>query len=175
MVGDRGAAPISVAVLHVRATLANKLESERFENAADFPWLENGRSRHELRRHSDALRADELPFQARFPILKQHRDNFLQVVVQLVQRCGLCVGAWESRDVANKQFGVRAPLNDCSVTSHAQKIIACGGESTRCKTPNETKLSHGLRGVQVASSIGTLAMLDIKKKRPSEPLAAAPG
>jgi len=40
---------------------------------------------------------------------------------------------------------------------------------------NETQAQPRLREPQVASLCGTLAMLDMKKTPPSEPLAAAPG
>src|SRR5207237_257190 len=81
-------------------------------------------------------------------------------------------------------------LDTCSVTAPRALLLPythrghCKDEDSykevlvSCRVlhkPNETKLSRGSGGAQVAGRESALATLNIKRTTPSEPLAAAPG
>src|SRR5260370_9213064 len=58
-------------------------------------------------RHLDLLSTDELRLQLGFAVLKQHSDDFGQVLLQLVEGFPLRMGTGETRNVADKQACLR--------------------------------------------------------------------
>lgn len=79
------------------------------------------------------LSSNELRFHLRLAILQEHRDDLLQVRVELVKRGSLAVGAREPGNVPDVQSGVRAVLNDRSERPHiAPHITAMIPDSLSC-------------------------------------------
>src|SRR3546814_5103327 len=66
----------------------------------------------------DVLDTHELRLQLRLAVFKKHRDDFLQISVQLLKRLALRVRASESRDKPDEKTGLGATLNDGRVASH---------------------------------------------------------
>src|SRR5260370_29588788 len=60
-------------------------------------------------RHLDFLSTDELRLQLGLPVLKQHSDDFGQVLLQLAQGFPLRMRAGQTRNLAAKQPSVRPP------------------------------------------------------------------
>ncbi len=85
MVRNSRAAPVAVAILHMRAALPGEGETQGLQDAADLARLENGWLGHQLRSHSDALCADELGLQIWFAVLQKHFDDLSQITLKLVE------------------------------------------------------------------------------------------
>src|SRR5437763_7288115 len=119
MVRHGCATPIAMAVLHVRATLADKLEAKRVEDPTYLPWFKDGSFRHVLCRDRNALRTDELRFESGFSILQEHFDDLTQVLLQFIESLTLRMCSWESGDVADIIASVGAAFDDRSVNPHA--------------------------------------------------------
>jgi hypothetical protein len=60
----------------------------------------------------DVLDPDKLGLQHGFTIFQKHCNNFVQVVVDLIQRFALGMSTWEARNKTNEQASLLAPLND---------------------------------------------------------------
>src|SRR3546814_8486058 len=93
----RGASTLGVTELLVRTTLTHFREPERNQDGDDFARLENGDVPHRSG-DCDVLDTHELRLQLRLAVSKKHRDDFLQISVQLLTRLALRVRARESRD-----------------------------------------------------------------------------
>ncbi len=48
----------------------------------------------------------------------EHSDHFLQVLVELIERCSLGVGAGKARHVSHKKAGIGIALDDCRLGLH---------------------------------------------------------
>jgi len=81
-----GDATIGVPELLVRTALADLPKTQPLQKCHDLTRLEDRWLGHASRH--DGLDADELSFELRFAILKEESDHFLQVAVELVERCG---------------------------------------------------------------------------------------
>jgi hypothetical protein len=110
MIRNRGPATITVAILQVGTALPDEHKTQGFEQTADLTRLEHWQLAHGLTR-LDQLRADKLALQSRLPVLQQHADDLLEVLLQLVQGSALRVCARESGDVADIKPGVGTLLN----------------------------------------------------------------
>ena len=64
------------------------------------------------------LGADELTFQRRLAILKEHCQHLLKVAMEFVHRGALRVSTWKSRHVADKQASFRVTFDNRGVGSH---------------------------------------------------------
>ncbi len=84
---DSRAATVRMPELLVRAALADFDETEGLENSDDLLRLENGWL-HGLR-HLERFDADKLRLQCRLAVFEKHRNNFLKVFLQLVNRFAL--------------------------------------------------------------------------------------
>src|SRR5260221_6554180 len=118
MVWNGRAAAVSMPILHVRTTLAGQNETKRIEDAANLPWLENGRPRHQLRRHRDALRADELRLQIRLTVFQQHLNALTEISMELVERLPLRMRARNPRHETDVKSRVRTTLDDSGKRLH---------------------------------------------------------
>jgi hypothetical protein len=74
-----------MSVLHVRAALPDQTKPQAFQNPTNLARLEDGWLGHSLRRHGNALSADELGFQLRLAIFKQHLDHFAEIPLKFVE------------------------------------------------------------------------------------------
>src|SRR3546814_3623676 len=98
----RGAAHLVVTELLVRTTLTHFREPWRNQDGDDFARLENGDVPHRSG-DCDVLDTHELRLQLRLAVFKKHRDDFLQISVQLLKRLALRVRASESRDKPDEE------------------------------------------------------------------------
>jgi hypothetical protein len=78
------------------------------------------------------LRSDKLGFQAGFPIFKEHGENFMKILAELIQRFTLGVGPRETRHKADKKSGFRALLDYRRVGLHKHKISGEAERASRC-------------------------------------------
>jgi hypothetical protein len=113
----RRASALYVSKLLVRTALANFGETERDKNGNDLAWFENRDVPHRLRNRY-VLDTDELGLQVWFSIFEKHGDDFLKVVVKLVESFPLRVGAGETRDKPDKHLGLGAAFDDGRIDSH---------------------------------------------------------
>src|ERR1700754_3120861 len=70
----RCSAPVVMAELFVRSTLANVAKSKHQQQPNDLLRLQDRRIAHTLS-HGDLLDADEFAFQLRLAVFEQHRDD----------------------------------------------------------------------------------------------------
>ena len=89
MVRNCSAASVGMAILHVRATLADHDKAQGVEDATNLAWLENGRSWHELRGDRNTLGADKLGVEIRFAVFQKHLDDLAEIALELVERLAL--------------------------------------------------------------------------------------
>ena len=75
---------VTVTESLVRTTLSNFLESECLEHGYDFPRLEDRNRRHPLSGHHHDLSANELACQRGCALVKDHGNDFLQVVIEFL-------------------------------------------------------------------------------------------
>src|SRR3546814_19352 len=113
----RDASTLGVTELLVRTTLTHFRETGRNQDGDDLARLENGDVPHRSG-DCDVLDTHELRLQLRLAVFKKHRDDFLQISVQLLKRLALRVRASESRDKPDEETGLGATLNDGRVASH---------------------------------------------------------
>ncbi len=116
---DCGHASIGMPELLVRTTLANLSETQPLEPCHHFTGLEDWWWRHNSRH--DGLDTDEFGFEVRFAVLKQERNHFLHVAVELIERFGLAVGTGKSRDVSDVQTSVGIAFDDCGIGLHGRE------------------------------------------------------
>ena len=114
---DGSASATCVSKLLVRTALANFGETKCNKNGDDRTRFESGDVPHRSNDH-DILHADKLGLQVRLAVFKKHGDNFLQVMVHLVESHALRVRARKARDKPHKEFGLWATFNDGRVGSH---------------------------------------------------------
>jgi hypothetical protein len=107
---NRCAASRGIAELLVRPALADFGETEFDENGDDFIGLEDRNIAHGLR-DGDVLNPDEFGLQHRFAVFQQHGDDFVQVMIDFIQRFPLGMSAGKAGNKANKQAGLRTPFN----------------------------------------------------------------
>jgi hypothetical protein len=112
-----GVSALCVSKLLVRPSLANFRETECNKNGDDLVRFENGDVPHRSG-DRDVLHADKLGLQFWLAVFEKHGDDFLEVVIHLVERLALRVGAREARDKPDKKFGLGATLNDGGIGSH---------------------------------------------------------
>lgn len=91
---------VGVAILFVRTALTNFNKPETLQYCNNFGRFKDRKVSH-LSRDLYPLRSDELTLEFRLAILEEHFNNFLQILIQLIQRCSLRMCAREPRDVAN--------------------------------------------------------------------------
>lgn len=111
------ASALDVSKLLMRTTLADFRETERNENSDDLTRFENRNVPHRLR-NSHVLDADKLGLKFWLPIFKKHCDDFLKVVIHLVESFALRMGSGKTRDKPHKKFGLRTAFNYSRVSSH---------------------------------------------------------
>ena len=72
------------------------------------------------------LGADELSLQAGFTILKEHRNHFPQVLIQLVEAGALAMSTGKSGNIAHEKARFRIPLDDGCKRSHSFPLVGGG-------------------------------------------------
>ena len=117
MKGDSRAASAAVSELLVRPALPDFGKPQLLQDGDDFAWLQNGNIAHGSG-DGDVLHSHKLRLQNGLAVLKQHSDDFLKVMVELVHGCALRVRAREARDKADECAGLRTPLDNSRVGSH---------------------------------------------------------
>jgi len=78
---------------------------------------QDGHIAHRLPDHHQ-LSADELRLQSGLTVLEEHGDNFLEILIELVQALRLTVSAGKTRDVTHVNSGLRALFDDDGVGIH---------------------------------------------------------
>ncbi len=68
--------------------------------------------------HHDLLSADKFGVKAGLPILKEHFNNFPQVVIEFIEAFRLGMGPGKTRHVTDIEASVGASFYDRSKTSH---------------------------------------------------------
>jgi hypothetical protein len=110
--------------LAVRTLLANDLEPEISQDSHHLIGLENGdAATHARGSNSDCLGADKFRFQARFTILQQQGHHFPKILLQLVKRFPLRVGAGKTGDKSHKESGLRTLFDNSREGMHARNNI----------------------------------------------------
>ena len=117
-----GDAAVSVPKLLMRSSLPYFDEAEGFEDPNDLPRLQSREARHVLG-NRDRLDADELGFQAGFAVLEEHRNDLLEIGLELVERFRLTMGAREAGDIADQEAGVGIALDNCCVVPHLSLLL----------------------------------------------------
>jgi hypothetical protein len=96
----------------MRAALADFRATEGDKNSNDLTRFENWDVSHRLR-NCDVLDTDKFRLQVWLAIFEKHANDFLEVVVKLVESFSLSVGTRETRDKPNKMLGLGATFNYC--------------------------------------------------------------
>lgn len=112
-----GRAPRSVAKLLVRAALPYLGKAHSEQNRHDFRGLQHWKAAHGSR-NSDALHPDEMRLQLRLSVFKEHRNDFLKIVLKLLQRFTLGVRARKARNEADVEARGRVLFNHCRERFH---------------------------------------------------------
>ena len=97
--------------------MPNFRETERDENSNDLPRLENRDVTHRLRDY-DVLDTDKLRLQVWLAIFEKHSNDFLEVVVKLVEGGTLGMSTGKARNKPHKKFGLRTTFDNSRVRSH---------------------------------------------------------
>jgi len=71
-----------------------------------------------LTRYTNLLQANEISFELRLPILKQHLNDLMQVGLQFLNGFSLAMGPRKSRHITNQETGGRTALNHSGKRSH---------------------------------------------------------
>lgn len=102
--------------LFVGASLAGLAESQSLKQCDDLARLEDRRL-HESA-DSNRLQADKLGLELGGAVLKEQRDDLAEVLLQLVQRLGLAMGAGKAGHIAYVKLRIGVPLDDRSICGH---------------------------------------------------------
>jgi len=94
---DCCAAACRIAELFVRSTLSHFGETEFQENGDDFIGLDDRNIAHDSS-DSDVLNPNKLGFQRRLAIFQKHRNDIMQVAIDLIQGFPLGMRAGKTRD-----------------------------------------------------------------------------
>jgi hypothetical protein len=113
----RCASAICVSKLFVRTPLTDFRETEGNKNGDDLARFENGDVPH-CSGDRDVLHADKLGLQIWLTVFEKHGDDFLEVVVQLVERLALRVGARKAGDKSHKEICLGAAFDHGGIGSH---------------------------------------------------------
>lgn len=106
----RCAATGGIAELFMRAALADFGEAKFGEDGYYFAGFENGNVAHGSS-DGDVLNPNKFGLQYGFAVFQKHCNNIMQVAVHFIQRFPLGMGAGKTRNEADEQAGLRAPLN----------------------------------------------------------------
>lgn len=106
----------------MRSALANFSVSEALENRYELGSFENGNVPHGSS-YGDGLNADEFHFQFGLAVLQQHRYDFPQVTIQLIETFSLRMSTRKAGHEPNIKTGFSVFLNYCSECS--QCINSC--------------------------------------------------
>ena len=68
--------------------------------------------------HDHGLRTNILPLQRRLPVIQEHGDDLLEVVVEFLKSLALAVCSRKPRDVANVEACIRATFHNGGVGRH---------------------------------------------------------
>lgn len=115
----RGAAAGGITKLFVRTALANFGETESEKYGYDFTGFEDRNIAHDSS-YGDVLNSNKFGLQRRFAVFKQHCNNVVQVVIDLIQRFALGMSAGKTGNEPNEQASLRAPLNYCRIDFHGR-------------------------------------------------------
>ena len=111
------ASTLYVSKLLMRTTLADFREAECNKNSDNLTRFENRDVPRRLR-YGDVLDADKLGLKFWLAIFKKHGDDFLKIVVHLVESFALRMGSGKTRYKPHKKLGLWAALNYSRVSSH---------------------------------------------------------
>ena len=106
-----------MAKLLVGAPLSTLFEPQPAQDRDDLARAENRKPAHRLGGHS--LSTDVLTLELRLPVLQEHRDDFVKIRVELVERAALGVCPGKPRDMADEETGVWVALDDGGVRLHS--------------------------------------------------------
>ena len=111
--------------LFVRSALANLGESQLLNDANEFSCLEN-REFRQVSAYLYQLHADKLPFKWRLAILKQHLDDFLEILIEFVKRFSLRVRTGKTGHVTDQQTRLRIALDYGGIRFHVKSLAELG-------------------------------------------------
>jgi hypothetical protein len=107
---NRCATACCITELLVRSALAYLGETEFDKNGDNFIGFEDRNIAHESS-DSDVLHPNKLGLQHRLTVFQKHCNDIVQIMIDLIQRFSLGVGAGEAGHETNEQTGLCASLN----------------------------------------------------------------
>jgi len=136
VVGHSGLTSVVVLELAVRTFLSNKRKTEVPQDPHHLIGLENGdAASHARGSNSHRLGADKLRFQARFAVLKEHRNNLSQIILQFIERLTLRVGPGKTGHKTDEKPGFRTLFNNSGERMHRWIISFTRKVATRGELP----------------------------------------
>jgi hypothetical protein len=103
--------PIEMPVLAMRAVLPDVLKAEAYQRRGHFAGLQDREGAHRLR-DLDGPKANEFRLELRFAVLKQHRDDFTEVLLEFIERGSLTVGPRPARNRTDEQTRLGIAFDD---------------------------------------------------------------
>ena len=107
----RCAAACSITELFVRSALANLSETRFEQDRNDLVGFEGRNIAHDSS-DGDVLNSDKFGLQNGVAVFQKHFNNFVKVVVDLIQSFSLGMGTRETGNKTNKQASLWASLSD---------------------------------------------------------------
>src|SRR6266446_1233956 len=119
---------------------------------------------------TNGLRADELRFQFWLAVFHQHRHDFAQILLELIQGGALRMRTCESRYIADEEVCFRVPFNDGHEGAHVSRVRFCG--TTVNPADSElTRLRPAVAGLLRKSSPAAAGRLSRRRGRRISDLA----
>ena len=112
-----GAPAVGMTKLFVRTALTNLDKPKRNQNGNDLRRLQDRDVSHPSS-DCDILNSDELGFEYRLAILEKHRNDFLEIAIELIERLALRMGAGKPGHESDKQLGPGTLLDHRRKNSH---------------------------------------------------------
>ena len=125
---DGGRAAVRMTEPLMRTALSYFRKAGRDKNGDDLARLEDGYEHHAISGHDDGLRADVFARHLGQPVVEDHGDDFLEVVVEFVARLPLAVRTRKTGDIADIEARIRATLHDGGVAVHGlgyPSLVVC--------------------------------------------------
>ena len=103
--------------LLVRSALPSLDETVLLQELRNLPWLEDRDGAHALG-NLHLMHSNQLRFQFRLTFFKEHRYNFLEILLKLIHVCALRMSSGPTWNVADKYSSVGVAFNDNIVRFH---------------------------------------------------------
>src|SRR6185312_3414592 len=117
----RGTVPLLCGLRYHETACANRAgvrqQSPSAQNRDNLGGLEDGDIAHDLG-DRNVVNPNEFRFKNRLAVLKEHREYFTKIGVQLVERGALRVSTGEARDEPDEETGLWVALDYSGVCFH---------------------------------------------------------